>query len=607
MRSAVGLGRVSRPAVNPPVNRFVSIPAPLRGWIENDNLAANRGLGCVVCENWFPTASSIRPRGGFLKRTEVGAPVAGLIPYRSGASEKLFASSDAGLYDISLFPTAVGPAVWTQTAGRRSYTQIAISGSEYVVTVNGSDFAAYYDGTDWNPIASTAISNLAYDGLTQAFVVGRVVTGGTSLATGTIAAVIPTGATTGTLKLRAVSGVFQDNEALTASGTAGGAAVANGVAISASTVTITNVDTASLSHVWQHNSRLWFIEQGTTKAWYLPIDSLGGAAVSYDVGGLLSQGGSLVFGATWASDSGSGFADRNVLVSTEGEIVVFEGIDPSDADLWGLVGHYRIGRPTSPQTWQAGGDLILSTEDGLVPMSAVATMDRASLSQASVSAAIEPSWKTVHRANLLGEPVQLLKWQGQSMGIVGFPHRSEAFVVNLVTGAWAKWTGLNVQSLVQHRGSAYFGDGSAVHQFEASGYDGTAPYVCRLSFLPDPLGAPGAYKVAHAVRATFRSLVPFRPKLSLAENYWKNFPAPPDTVLDSADASLWDIGTWDDSLWDNGPNSEERITAITQWVGVGATGVALSPQVQITAGGARIIDAELISFDVSYSVGGGVV
>ena len=31
-------------------------PAPVRGWIENENLALNRGVGASVLENWFPEA-----------------------------------------------------------------------------------------------------------------------------------------------------------------------------------------------------------------------------------------------------------------------------------------------------------------------------------------------------------------------------------------------------------------------------------------------------------------------------------------------------------------------------------------------------------------------
>lgn len=67
---------------------------------------------------------------------------------------------------------------------------------------------------------------LNYDGGTGAFVAGRTVTGATSKATAVIDKVSGTVAS-GYLVLRSVSGVFQNDENLTDTGT--GAAVANGV------------------------------------------------------------------------------------------------------------------------------------------------------------------------------------------------------------------------------------------------------------------------------------------------------------------------------------------------------------------------------------------
>jgi hypothetical protein len=205
--------------------------------------------------------------------------------------------------------------------------------------------------------------------------------------------------------------------------------------------------------------------------------------------------------------------------------------------------------------------------------------------------------------NLTGEPAQIMKWQ--TMGIVGWPHRNgtDVFVVNLVTGSWSKWTGWDIQCMALHQGAAYFGDSSAVYQMEAAGSDNGAPYICRLSWLPDHLGAAGAFKTVGLIRAIFRSLVPFRPKLSVAENYGYSFPAAPSAPIETTVEALWDVGIWDSSRWDDAPSAEERRTATTQWVSAGAAGYAVSPQVQITAGGSRILDAELVALDLMYTVG----
>ena len=50
-----------------------------------------------------------------------------------------------------------------------------------------------------------------------------------------------------------------------------------------STPAITGVATSSLSFVWAYANRLFFVEKGTTRAWYLAVDSIAGAAQKFDL------------------------------------------------------------------------------------------------------------------------------------------------------------------------------------------------------------------------------------------------------------------------------------------------------------------------------------
>ena len=75
-------------------------------------------------------------------------------------------------------------------------------------------------------IFSGRSGRLAYDGLTGAFTVGQVVTGGTSGHAATIYAIVETDAVSGFLLVNEGTGIFQNNEAITDPVT--GAAVANG-------------------------------------------------------------------------------------------------------------------------------------------------------------------------------------------------------------------------------------------------------------------------------------------------------------------------------------------------------------------------------------------
>jgi hypothetical protein len=589
-----------------------TLPAPVRGWIEDENLARNGGRGCSVLENWFPLQATVRIRGGALKAATLGAPVLSLMPYKAGGVEKLFAASASALYDVSaLDDDTVPTASWTGlTSGRWSCVQtVGAAGATYLVAANGADPMMYFDGTNWLPIVAVAVSVVDYDGLTLGdFDIGETLTGGSSGATAPILGYVPATATTGKIYVGTItSGPFTDNEAITAPGAA---AVANGASTAASSIAITNVTTSDLSHVWVHNNRIWAVEGGTMSAWYLEVDTFGGAAVEFSLAGVFREGGSLLFGATWSGDSGSGMGDRNVFVTDQGEIAVYEGIDPSSAETWSLVGVYNVGRPVGSQVMKAGGDLLIATTDGVVPLSAIVQKDAAALALAAVSRPIQPAWARVIAKNTGNEPVQLLKWQRESMGIVGYPHRdgAETHVVNLQTGAWAKWVGLDVQCMALYNDAAYFGAADGfIYQFEGSGSDDGDIYVARLSMLPDHLKSPGAHKEILQARATFRSLAPFAAKLSVATDYGRDFPSAPSAAADTSSPALWDVGVWDVSKWDDSPDSEERVTATTRWRSIGRSGFVASCQVQVASGGSRKPDAELVTLDVLYQPGGVVV
>lgn len=75
--------------------------------------------------------------------------------------------------------------------------------------------------------SSTPKIYLKYDGQTQNFTVGATLTGGTSGATATISEDTDSG-TTGTLKLSALNGTFQNNETITDDETPAGSATTNG-------------------------------------------------------------------------------------------------------------------------------------------------------------------------------------------------------------------------------------------------------------------------------------------------------------------------------------------------------------------------------------------
>ncbi|MRG66100.1 hypothetical protein GH789_12515 [Rhizobium pusense] len=506
------------------------IQPPVRGWITNEALANSKPGGARLLENWFPTKTSARLRGGSRKYATISTgPVLRMWTYKSGNVEQFFASDVANIFDIttvadaSVIPT---PKVTGRTAGYYSTAQFGTAGGDYLYAVNGADDALLYDGTTFTPITA------------------------------------------------------------------------------ASTPAITGVATTKFSFVWSFASRLFFIEKNTMNVWYLPVDSIGGLAKVFSLAGVFQEGGSLLMGGKWSMDSGDGLDDKWVVISTQGEVAVFQGTNPESATDWQKVGIYKVTPPMGMNCqMQAGGDLLLGVEDGIVPISQAVNKDEAALSLASVTAAIEPEWKkeVIARRTM---PWEIMKWPTNNMMVVSLPVVDEGvqpycFVANLETGAWTKFTGWETRSLCRYGIFGFFGtnDGT-IHQMDVGGSDDGLPYVCSYVGMPDHLRSPGVFKIIHSARATFLSNVPFVPKISASVNYEIDLPTPPTSVADF-NADEWDSGLWDVAKWD----SASVAMVSTKWVSIGASGFVASAQIQVTCGVTPLPRTELVAFELLYERG----
>lgn len=517
-----------------PPSKTRSLAPPVRGLVLNEPLTNAKPGGAVVLDNFFPTSTGIRTRGGTLKYATIGTdPVLRMWAYRSGAITEFFASDEENIFNITTVVDADTPPsadVTGQTSGYYSVAQFGTAGGDYLYAVNGSDEAQLYDGSTWTAI--------------------------------------------------------------------------NG----SSSPAITGVTTSDLEFVWSFANRLFFIEADSMTVWYLPVDSLGGAAAAFSLAGVFQQGGRLVLGGTWSVDAGAGLDDLWVVVSSEGEVAVYSGTNPGDAAAWSKVGVYRIAPPMGANaTTSAGGDFLIATEDGIIPISEAVKKDVAALSLAAITRPIEPMWKEeVPLRRTL--PWEIVKWPEKNMMIVSLPSPDEGIplrclVANLETGAWCRYTGVDVRCLTIVGETVYFGasDGT-IHQFERTGADDGVPYTCVYVGLPEHLSMPGAYKTVHSARAYFQSNAPFSAKISASANYKVSLPAPPSSTADFS-LDVWDSALWDVGKWDAGTS----ITVFSKWVSIGKSGTVFSPQLQITCGTSIIPKTELIQFDFIYDTGGVMV
>lgn len=556
----------------------VVFPAPSKGWVQSGNITTAKLDQAEVLDNFFPTAQAARLRGGCTVYADIGTSIVRLMAYASTVDD-MFAATASGVYDADRING--GGAVFADLAGLGSgdwsYTQISTGGGQYMVAVNGVDWAHYWNGSGWYPITDANVSDLPYDTLSAAYTINTTVTGGTSGATATVRAITQTSATAGTLRVGPITGTFQNNETLTGSG---GSGLVNGTATAnTSTITITNIATTALSQVWLFKRRLFFVEKNTLSVWYLPVDSVGGAAVELDLGPVFRKGGVITFGATWSLDSGSGLDDVCIFVTSLGEIAVYEGTDPSSASTWSLVGVYDIAPPLNKHAYfKAGGDLAILTADGIIPVSAALKQDRAALQAAAISYPIEDAWKTAV-ANTISTsfPISPTLWQQQSMLLIGVPEaNATAFVANARTGAWCRFTGWDVRCGVVSNEILFFGTNAGeVMQAEDGGNDNGVQYT---GIYVPKFVAKGGRMVANHAGLTFRAGGTPVVKMVGHSDYKVTSVSAP-SAMGSTDGDVWGTGVWGTFIWGGDASSENY----TVWKAIRAEGYSIAPGVYVTS------------------------
>lgn len=555
--------------------RDKTFPAPVRGWVKSGNITTATPDQAEVLDNFFPTAQSARLRSGFTEYADLGAAVKRLMVYSSG-SDTMFASTATGIFDADRINGggANFADVYGLGSGDWSGVQISTSGGQFLSMVNGTDYLHYFDGTDWNPINGAAVNTVGYDALTANFSVGETVTGGTSGASATILSIVQTSATAGDLRVGAItSGPFQDDEAITS---AGGAATADGASASSSAVTITGVATTALSQAWVFKNRTFFVEGGTMSAWYLPVESIGGAATEIPLGAVFGRGGSLLLGATWSLDSGSGIDDVCLFISTNGEVAVYEGTDPSSASTWALAGVYEIAAPLNKHaTFKAGGDLAILTKDGIIPISEALRKDRAALKAVAISAPIEDEWKraVANSSTISTFPLTGTLWQSRAQLFIGVPGAiGITYVANAQTGAWCRYTGWDVRCSAVSSDEFYFGsEDGIIRKGETGGTDGGVAYIGRYVPKFSQLGRVGRKSAVHACAITRASSLPDFRMTAFKDYSIGSYPVAP--LLTTTAVSTWGTGIWGTFIW--GDTGNEK--TFTQWKTVGATGYSLAP------------------------------
>jgi hypothetical protein len=371
---------------------------------------------------------------------------------------------------------------------------------------------------------------------------------------------------------------------------------------------IAGVDPNNLVFNLPFKGRLWFVERNSTKLWYLPTGAIYGTAVALDVGAFLKHGGSISFIANWTIDAGTGVDDFLVIVGENGDVLIYQGTDPSSATTWKLQGQWSIGEiPKGRKAFvQYGGDLLLLSTGGLFPVSYI-TRGGASLLQATDKEYTSKIQRMISAD--LGAYFNVWGWSvdfcyRDDLIIVTVPDNSSStnkqYVMNTITNQWAVFNGIPIRCSTLASGFYIFGTISAGVKLGNFGgtdnADGNAANGNPITGFILPAFTyfgTGAYKHFLMVRPTFISVN--APAVALQMNIDFNTNAPTQAAAYSpALSSKWDSALWDSGVWGGAPN------LYANWYSVSGGGYAASLGITTTTNELTV----LASIDYMFETGG---
>lgn len=369
----------------------------------------------------------------------------------------------------------------------------------------------------------------------------------------------------------------------------------NGSAWSTNSITGSISSSANIINIFQHKERVWLIEKNKLDVWYLASQAISGAATKLPLGGVFNKGGQVVAGGTLSTDSGSGIDDMIVFVTDNGEAAIYQGTNPATDFL--LIGVFDIGEVVGPRcVFGIGGDLIVLTTEGAVPMSSMINYDRSKANSLAVTASI---------ADKFSDAVQLFKsnfgWEGfvYPKGhyiIVNIPEvagdRQKQYIQNTLTGAWCKYSGMNANCWGLLNDELYFGGNDGIVFKADTGYqDNGGQIEGELKTAFNACGSYGQNKAFKALRPLLITSGTIDILAGVNVDFDDIAPTGVASAVAGSSVGVWGTSTWGNCLWGGGGLLSRK------WITTGRIGTTVAAHLKVASNG---ISVQVNGFDVLY-------
>lgn len=573
-----------------------SIAAPIGGWNNRDSLAEMPPLDAVTLNNFWPTPTDVQLRKGWTKlSTGITGKVETLVNFP--ANNKIFGFANDKIYDVTgstatIVFSGLSNAKW-------QFVNITNAGGDFVIACNGVDPVLIYDGTRWAFMATTSTAQT----------ISTITRGGAGNLTATLTTAVAHGLVTGNRVTisGATESQYNGTYAITVTGvttftyTMASAPAANASVVGTYTVNgITGVNSNTFVNVNLFKNRLYFCQNNSLSFWYLGVQAISGVADEFPLGAFYRNGGYLQATGTWTIDAGYGVDDFIVFVSSMGEILVYKGTNPSDPTDWAMTGLWQMGQTFTRRCfYKFGGDLLLLTQDGLVPLTAA-------LQSSRLDPRVNLTDKIFYAVSLAAsEYKDNFGWQinvlaEANMLIINVPtnYGKEQYVMNTINKSWARFTGIDANCFeVGGDNTMYFGGDGYVGKYFTGFNDNNANIVGNAQQAYNYFNSRGQLKRFTLVRPIFLTDQGLPNVLCGISTDFDTQPLTNQLAFNPAtiNTGLWDVARWDERLWGSG------LVITKYWQGV--TGLGFSAAINLNVA-SQNIDFHWASSDFVMEAGG---
>jgi len=362
---------------------------------------------------------------------------------------------------------------------------------------------------------------------------------------------------------------------------------------------LTGVTSSNLIQPCVYKGRLFFVQANTLSVWYLTAGTAGGALTEFDLSAQFKRGGYLMRMAVWTRDAGDGQDDVACFISSEGEIVVYQGDNPSVSTSWSKIGSYFVGRPIGRRcTVQFGGDLVILTEGGAFPLSRALLSASIDYNEA-ISDKIQPTFASSARSYFSVFGWEATVYPQQSALLINVPQAEDGihyqYVMNTITNAWCRFTGWNIETMAIFNGELYGASGTGTRKLWTGTIDGSDNIVFYAKTAFSYYRSPGNLK-------TFRM---YKPNLISSGSLsfltdvdvdFRDTDIIGTSTFSSVTGAEWDVSTWDNAVWSGAPSIVRQWTSPVEWDGYCA---AMKLKIETNS-----VSVQWVANDVVYEIGG---